>query len=234
MNAYRIGATVAATLAIASVAVAQAPPGARGQVTAIDTKSKTITLQGWGDQGSSTVKVSASTKYLVATTGSISDLKVGDSIMVMGAPPDDSGIVQARMIMVAPSGMGAHQHNAHPGGQGGQGGRRFGVQGVVATVSPTLTITTPDKATDTIATDDDTRVMTFKPGTLADVKVGTRVNAEVANGVATDVRVMPAGRGGFGGGHGGGGGGWGGHGGGGWGGGGGGGAQGGGGGGDNQ
>lgn len=223
---------VAATL-LAPVAVkAQMPANfVGGSVTAVDAAKKTVTVQGWGQQPSQTVKVGASTKYDQSVQGAMSDLKVGDKIRVMGRPSeDDDNTIDARAIMLAPpggfgaGGFGRRGGGGRPGGGGGGGGNRpgggggqgggrgrGGVMGTIATLTPKFTVTTDDKQTKTIDTTDDTRVMVSKSASLADITVGKMVFATTDNGVAKEVHIMPAfgrgGGGGFGGGRRGGGGG---------------------------
>lgn len=179
---------MAATGLLAALPVFAAP--VRGRVTAVDTTANTITLSEGRQQAAqtpTTLHVNGSTKYTVAAQGAVGDIKVGDTINVMGQT--NGNTVTARMIQVVPSAAPAPNAAA---------GRRQGmrVEGVVATVTPVLTITTADKQTDTITTDATTRVMTTKPGTLADVKVGNFVMAQTTgegdSAVATsvDVRAM--------------------------------------------
>ena len=60
-----------------------------------------------------------------------------------------------------------------------------------------------DKSTKTIDTTDETRVMVSKPAAFGDIAVGKMVFANMDNGTAKQVRIMPAfGRGGGGGGFG--------------------------------
>jgi len=220
---------VAAALLAPIAAQAQGPNGnfVGGSVTAVDAAKKTVTVQGWNQQAS-TFKVSGSTTYDQSVQGSVSDLKVGDKVRVMGQPSeDDDNTVDARMIMLVPpgapngGGFGCGRRggnrpggnaagggaNRPGGGQGGPGGRRRGVSGTIATLSPKFTVTTDDKETKTIDTTDDTRVMVSKSGSFSDIAVGKMVFAQMDNGVAKSVRIMPAFRGGFGGGRRGGGGG---------------------------
>ena len=185
-------ATPAAPAPAAAPAANQTPP-VRGRVTAVDATAKTITLAMGRDQTATTLHVSDATKYLVDATGTVADLKVGQTVRVNGQTTDST--ITARFIQVVP---------ATEVGQGGSGGRR-GVQGVIATVtvnlsvtdSRSLTITTADKQTYTVQTDANTRVTTPKAGTLADVKADEFVTATTTgpadNPLATTVHVRPAG-----------------------------------------
>jgi len=189
-----------------AVAAAVAAPGdtlsrVGGAVTKVD--GKTITVTDRRSQSDVSFVVNAGTKYTVSSMGTTSDLKVGQKVMVMGQ--QNGNAVDARFIAVVPEGatnrMGGFGRRG--GGQGGPGGFTP-VQGTIASVSPSLTVTTEDKQTDTITTTDQTRVITSKAGSLSDITVGKFVNAEVdvsTPPVAKQVQIRPAfgGRGGFGG-----------------------------------
>jgi len=205
---------------IAPVAVKAQAPGnfVGGSVTAVDAAKKTVTVQGWGQAAPQSFKVGASTTYDQSVTGAISDLKVGDKVRIMGQPSeDDDNTIDARAIMLVPpgaqGGMGFGRRGAgggRPGGagggqgggqgQGGRGGRR-GVTGTIATLTPKFTVTSDDdKSTKTVDTTDETRVMVSKSAAFGDIAVGKMVFANMDNGVAKQVRIMPAfGRGGGGG-----------------------------------
>jgi hypothetical protein len=204
-NRYALQSVIAAVGLFAALPTAWAAPAGpvtpvRGQVTAVDTTAKTITLEDRRSQSTSTLHVNDATKYLVDAVGTMSDIKVGQTVRVLGQTAGTT--VTARMIQIVPT----EEANQAPPQFGGRGGGRFSaVQGVVATVAPTLTITTADKQTDTVQTDPNTRVTTSHAGTLADVKPQEFVNA-VTNGtgasaMATSVHVRQGG--GFGGGRGG-------------------------------
>lgn len=205
---------VAAALLAPIAANAQGPQSnpadrAGGSVTAVDIAKHTITVQGW-NQTTQTIKVGSSTEYSVAVLGTVADLKVGDKIRVMGQPSeDDDNTIDARAIMLVPPGGGMFGGGGHragggaPGGPGGGAGgggrRRGGTMGTIATITPTITVTTADNETKTIDTTDDTRVMISKPGNFGDIAVGKMVMAMLSDGKATHVQIMPAMRfGGFG------------------------------------
>jgi len=162
----------------------------RGQVTKVDATAKTITVNDRRTQSDTTFSVNDSTKYLVSVPGALTDLKVGDKVRVMG--PLDGTTIDARMIQVVP------EIRANPGGNG-PGGMRRGVEGTIATTTPSLTVTTADNTTDTVNTTPQTRVMTPKDGSLSDVEVGKGVTAvvdgSVTPAVAKRVEVMPPFRG---------------------------------------
>lgn len=67
-----------------------------GEITAVDSGSITVKTQ---DGGSKIVIISDSTKVNVASEGSISDLKTGDTVMVIGTTATD-GTVTAQGISV--------------------------------------------------------------------------------------------------------------------------------------
>lgn len=186
-------AVIAMMLAAVVAAPAQTDTNnARGSVTAIDATAKTITVKGWGDAATpTTFKVNDETKYMVAAQGALTDIKVGQQVRVMGGPAADAATdneIDARMIMIGgPTGGGG---GGHHGGGGGGGGGFTPTMGTVLTVPPDMTVTTKT-GTVTVDTSDDTRVMSFKTGALTDVKTGTMVMANLSNGIATSVRVMP-------------------------------------------
>jgi hypothetical protein len=201
-------AVVAVILAAAAAVPAQTDANhVGGRVTAIDTAAKTITVQsgGWGGGTATptTFKVNDSTKYTVAAQGALTDLKVGQSVRVGGGPAADASSdneIDARFIMIGgPTGGGPGGGGRRPGGGGGGGGGFSMTTGTVVTVPPDMTVATKS-GTVTVDTSDDTRVMAFKAGALSDIKVGSRVMANLSSGVATTVQAMPGGRGGGGGG----------------------------------
>lgn len=209
-TAFQLVLAVASLLAALPAAKAAptdapAPPPAaamRGQVTAVDAAAKTITVQDRRRQTTTVLHVTDATHYLVDTAGAIADLKIGQTVRVLGQTTDTT--VTARMIQIVPS-----EEVGQPAPQGGRPGGYAPTQGVIATLTPTLTITTDDKKTDTVQTDATTRVTTSHAGTLADVKLQDNVNVLTTGtgdaAVATSVHVRLAG--GYGGGRPGGGGG---------------------------
>jgi hypothetical protein len=154
----------------------------------VDATAKTITLQG-RNQTTTVLHVNDATKYLLDATGALTDLKTGQTIRAMGQTTGNT--VAARYIQVVAPAEAAQPAPA------GRGGRRFGVQGVIATTTPALTITTDDKQTDTVTTDATTQVTTPKDGTLADVKADEFVTAATTgtgdSQTAVSVHVRPAG-----------------------------------------
>jgi hypothetical protein len=135
-------------------------PGAGGEVTAVSDSSLTVATPK-GD--SVTVKVSEDTVVRLVESqseGSLSDIEVGDNVMVRGQRNDD-GSVEAKAIMVAPDGDMA-------------GGRVTAVDG--------STITTENRAGDTatILTSDSTEFRlgrTGETGSIADVTTDSGVRA---------------------------------------------------------
>jgi len=162
----------------------------RGQVTKVDATAKTITVTDRRSQSETTFAVNDATTYAVSTVGALTDLKVGDKVRVMG--PLNGTTVDARMIQV----LAELRTNA---GGNGPGGMRRGVEGTIATTTPSLTVTTADNTTDTVNTTPQTRVMTPKTGSLSDVEVGKGVTAildsSATPAVAKRVDVMPPFRG---------------------------------------
>jgi Cu/Ag efflux protein CusF len=168
----------------ATAPAAPAPEGTRvrGPVTKVDTDAKSVTVTDRRDQSDVTFTVNDDTKYTVNFLEKVSDLKVGDKIVVFG---DTSGTtVTADGIMV--------QGPQPPRPGNGPGPGSFGTRGEITAVSP-LTLKTDDSQTLTVTTTDDTNVIGIKPGTLADVAVDDFVTAELdANNVAKRVQVRPA------------------------------------------
>ncbi len=77
-------------------------PGSQtGQVAGVS--GSNLTLSG-GPQGSRTVKLGSATKVTKSTSGSLSDLKAGDTVIVSGLGQDGSGT--ATNIFILPSSSG--------------------------------------------------------------------------------------------------------------------------------
>ena len=179
---------VGAQLGLAAMAFAA--PGdnlsrVRGSVTKVDAAAKTITVSDRRTQSETTFSVNRDTKYRVAVKGSLSDIKVGDNVRVMGQENGNS--VDAQMIAVVPQAPAGNR----PGGRPGRG-----ISGVVLSTTPSLTVKTADNQTDTINTTTDTNVMTSRPGAFSDVEVGKSVTATLDSStspsVAKEVQVQPA------------------------------------------
>jgi len=77
-------------------------PGAVGTISGINGNTLTVTTE----QGQVTVNVDSNTIIQKTATGALSDLSVGDSLTVFGAP-DSNGDINAASIMVRPEGQGA-------------------------------------------------------------------------------------------------------------------------------
>jgi hypothetical protein len=136
------------------------PPGQEpgGKVTAINGSTLTLTT---ADNQTLTVTVSSQTKVTVLgtqTDGSLSDIKVGHTLRVMGQP-GISGAIDAQAIVIVPAGDQA-------------GGKVTAVNGAAITVQTrdgTATITTDASTKFTLAAG--------KTGSLADVTTGMFVDA---------------------------------------------------------
>ena len=188
-NTFALKSTlaIAGLLAVLPVwaAPADAPAPVRGRVTVVDTTAKTITLEDRRTQATTVLHVNEATKYLIDGPGAIADLKVGQTIRVMGQT--DASTVTARGIQVIPTEEASLPLQVRPGGYAP-------TQGVIATLTPALTITTADKKTDTIQADATTRITTGHAATLADIKLQANVTALTTGtgdaAVATFVHVQ--------------------------------------------
>ena len=165
---------------VGAVAPADTGTPVRGRVTAVDMTANTITLAGFGGQTPTILHVTpgaTGTKYLVDKPGTMTDLKIGQTVRVNGQTVGNT--VTARSITIIPPAEATQQG----------GGRRSGVQGVIATLTPALTITTTDAQIDTVQTDATTTVMVPKAGRLADIAAGQYVTAS-ATGAADNQTAM--------------------------------------------
>ena len=193
-NTWPVAAAIGLLAALPAAWAAPGDPAApaatlvRGRVTAVDATAKTVTLTVGRTQTTSVLHMADATKYLVDGPGAISDLKEKQTVSIYGQT--NGNTITARFIQIVP---------AAEAGQPAGGGRRGGVQGVIATLTPSLTITTTDNQTDTVQTDASTQVTMAKDGAFTDVKAGTFVTATVTgpadNQTAATVHVRQ-GRGG--------------------------------------
>lgn len=153
--------------------------GVAGQVTAID--GNTITLQSFRGE-TATIKATSSTKVRKeGADAKLSDLKVGDRVMVEGEQGKD-GVWTATVVR---SGRGGGPRG---GGMGGpqmkpeDNGKTF-IAGTVTKIDGVrLTVKKPDGVEQVIEVDDDTSFRNDRREsvTLADVKVGDFVRGQGA------------------------------------------------------
>jgi hypothetical protein len=138
--------------------------GGAGQVTTVSADSLTATM---ADGRTITATLTSETKVTILVTqadGSLSDIKVGDSVRVMGRP-DQNGAMTAAAVVILPAGDEA--------------------QGQVTVATSTAaangaTLTLQDRSgTTSVVTDSSTtfRLADGTAGTLADVTVGKFVEA---------------------------------------------------------
>jgi hypothetical protein len=196
----------------------RAGPGGGGAITGMDGSTLTVTNAG------QTVKVltSASTTFIVATAGSVADIKVADNVLVMGTAAGSTiaaeQVTDGGSVAIAdgPGGPRAPPAgssrgappNAGPGGNtakapvgGGFPGRP--VAGVVKTVNgDSFTLSEPDGTTVAASTSSSTTVSVLKPSSLGALRVGDQIQATGTRGsdgtiTATSVRsgILPTGPG---------------------------------------
>jgi Cu/Ag efflux protein CusF len=211
--------------------------GARGNrafgvITKIDGSTVTVTanggMNGTNTSGSTTtIKTTDDTTFLVSTTGSLSDIKVGDNIQVAGTTSNntiaataitDQGTAGAQQPSGGSTQMGMQgapdmDGNGQPptdanmqpptdgsGATPGAGGRGNG--GTVTKVDGnTITITSISGSTMTVTTTNATTYSVMKSGSLSDLKVGqtiTDTGTSDGNGVITATQVTEGARGAFG------------------------------------
>lgn len=226
----------AASLAAAGEADANAPAagagfpggagrGTRGEVTKIE--GSKLTVQATAPQGSTStvvVETSAGTEVTEFVEGALSDLKTGDTVVVMGQ--EASGSITATSISAGEMrfGGGAGQRPPDgfqppegfrppagaPGGgarpQAPAGGQRPGgfTAGEITSISDAaITIKDQDGDTVTVTTTAETVVRVTKSLKVSDIEVGDTITAtgETSNGIlkASSIRIGDVGFGGRGG-----------------------------------
>jgi len=197
-----------------------ARPGARGEVTKLDGADITVQMT---DQSGATstvlVRTSADTAYTKSVSGSLSDLKVGDNIVVNG-DSSNGPIVATSINDTGDStfGRGANRNGGQPpsgfsgappngfsgappnggsfptppaGGQGQPGG--FTIGQITDIQGSTITVSGFTGDTVTVTTNGSTTFTVMKSASLADIKVGDTITAtgDSSDGVvtATSVRI---------------------------------------------
>jgi hypothetical protein len=172
--------------------------GTQGKITGI--KGTTLTLERTDFSGATstmTVTTDADTKVTETVSGAVSDIAVGDNIIVVG--PSNAGAVTATNIVdngdqalafqgradgQAPDGSGGTPPSLPNGAQGGQ--RFFGPRGsgdlTAGTVTDvngsTITVKTVAGDTVTVTTTADTTVTVTKTIKVSDLAVGDTVRVE--------------------------------------------------------
>jgi len=178
-----------------------------GTIASIDGSTLTLTTP----DGQTRVVTSSSTTFASTSSGSLSDVKIGDNVVIQGTTTDttivadritDSGTVGGRFGGGGGSGGGAPSTGQTTPGQGGQGGPRARpVVGTISAVNETsTTVKVADGTTYTMTTTASTTVSLVKASSLAALHVGqtVRVNGPTAADgtiTATSVRegANPAG-----------------------------------------
>lgn len=171
--------------------------GMMGTVSKVDAAAGTLELSSRRG-GTRSFTVPASAVVLRQVSATASDLKVGDTIAVVGLPRQ----IDARSVEVGVDalprprfGGAGRRANAAPGGRGGRLGRMAGlrVQGTVSATSPQLTLKLQDGSTVQVNHSTDTRFQRIAKSTLADLKAGenVRVMTEPGGSTITAVIVVP-------------------------------------------
>jgi hypothetical protein len=164
---------------------AGAPQRVFGSASAIDTTAKSVTVSGFGGGPDTTFKYDDSTIFLQDVTAQTSDIKVGDTLRLFGQPSDDGKSIAPMFLSIVPESDLKDPPFA---------GNFQPITGVVATITPTLTITTDDKKTLTVDVSGSPRVIKSVDGKATDLKTSAFVNAIVTGPpaalLATKVHVF--------------------------------------------
>lgn len=185
--------------------------GGFGTIASID--GSNLTIQ---DRSGTTTKVvtSSSTSVTKSASGTAGDIKVGDTVMVVGTGSsstiaatrvtDDGKVSAAAGGQGAPGGgrpgnggppaggAGAFNGRQAPGGAGAGAAGQAVTRGVVASVgNGTFTVTGIDGTAVTVTTSSSTAVSIAKTATLADLQVGdtVMVRGAAANGTITATSI---------------------------------------------
>jgi hypothetical protein len=187
--------------------------GTAGTIASINGSTLTITTQSGQTDA---VATSTSTKVSEGVTGSVSAIKVGDHLVVMGS--SSSATIAAQQITDrgtatdaggpggppgggnGPQGAHAAQGGNRPGRAGGPAGANGGPggsgggssAGTVASVNgSTLTLKTPSGSTITVTTSSTTTVTVVKTGAVGDLTVGEQivVDGTTSNGTITATSI---------------------------------------------
>jgi len=164
--------------------------GTAGTITAIN--GDTLTVKQTMNDSSVTVKLSDKTEYRKdREPAKLSDLKVGDFVMIRGEHTSESEIA-ASAVMTGPPGGGRFVMRTGPGGEGTANGnmadlgKTFIVGEIKAIDGAKITVHRPDDQDQTIQADENTSFR--KAGesiTLPDIKAGDTImgRGEVKDGV---------------------------------------------------
>ena len=206
-----VGSSSSASTAAAGVTGRGGPPAGQGTVGTISSvNGSTISLKALNGK-TTTVQTSGSTTVTEAVSGSLTDIHVGDHILVMGSGTSTAVTAQritdngSNSIAARPGGSGNSGGPPSGGGQppsgssgapGGRGGPPAGggyADGTVTAVNgATLTVQSANGSTITVTTSSATTVLVTKPGTVSDLKVGEAImwRGKTSDGTttATDIR----------------------------------------------
>lgn len=200
MNKLIVSLTIAAVWMAPVALLTQAPAamaapkakaaGLQGRVTALDLTKSTMTVTNRKDPAGTALTLSPTVKVTVTQPAMVGDIKVSDSIEAFGAVTPGATTISANRIAIQQPAARHHKAKANAGYH------KNGVQGVVATTTPALTITTPGGTTVTVNTMPATQVSKVVAGTTSDIAIGKTVQVRTTGTApaltATEVRVLPA------------------------------------------
>jgi hypothetical protein len=159
----------------APAAPAGAPAGAAtgpqrvfGRASAADTTAKSMTVSGFGGGPDTTFTYNADTKFLQDISAQQSDIKVGDTLRAFGQPSDDGKSIAPMFLIIVPQ-----DDMSDPPFSG----QFTPTSGVVATITPSLTITTSDNKTMTVDLSGTPRIIKSVAGTASDLKTDQFISA---------------------------------------------------------
>ncbi|BDI28795.1 hypothetical protein CCAX7_008460 [Capsulimonas corticalis] len=184
-------ADVPAATPVAAAATPKAADNVQGKISSIDTAAKTITVTSHHGANTSTFAWDDATKILKTSEGALSDVKVGDTVRAYGAATPEAPTLTASHILIEPA-ITAGKHKTGPK----SGFHRNHVEGVIATTTPTLTLTTPGGVTVTVTTTAETKVESVTAAAPSDLSAGVTVQARLKTAatppVAATITIVPA------------------------------------------
>lgn len=161
----------------------------QGQVSAVDLTNNTVTVTTKKNPTGTTLTLGPRAKVTVTQPAMLTDIKTGDTVNVY------SPLLTAGATTVTAERVEDVPAPAHHGKKANAGYHKNYVQGMVASTTPALTITTPGGVTVTVTTTAVTKVAKVVPGALSDITVGKTIQAHTredgATLTATEIHVMP-------------------------------------------
>ena len=179
---------------IAGAAPATVKPNAvdnvQGRISIIDTAAKTITVTSRHGAGTSIFAWNDGTKVYKTSPGMLTDVKVGDTIRAYGAATPEAPTLTASHLLIVPAAtLPGHKKDAKAGFHHNR------VDGVVASTTPTLTLTTAGGVTVTVNTTADTKVEQETEASASDLSTGENVQAHLeknaASPTAMTINILP-------------------------------------------